>query len=73
MVARTQSMFPHFLKRTGDVLVPRLSVVFQRLHLLGCYPACWMVEIDKCHPNSNKFTILLCRQLPTDFHNMSVD
>ena len=34
-------MFPLFLKRTVDVLAPRLSVVFWRLVRLGSLPACW--------------------------------
>ena len=34
-------MFPLFLKRTADVLAPRLSVVFRRLIRLGSFPACW--------------------------------
>ena len=34
-------VFPHFLKRTADVLAPRLNVVFQRLVRLGSFPACW--------------------------------
>ena len=29
-------MFPLFLKRTADVIAPRLSVVFRRLFCLGC-------------------------------------
>ena len=33
-------IFPHFLKRTADVLAPRLSVVFRRLVLLGSFLAC---------------------------------
>ena len=33
-------MSPLFLKKTADVLVPRLSVVFQRLVRLGSFPAC---------------------------------
>ena len=36
----TFGMFP-FLKRTPDVMVPRLSVVFRRLFRLGSFPACW--------------------------------
>ena len=32
-------MFPLFLKRTADVLAPRLSVVFRRLLRLGSLPA----------------------------------
>ena len=34
-------MFPIFLKRTADIMPPRLSVVFQRLVRLGSFPACW--------------------------------
>ena len=34
-------MFHHFLKRTADVMAPRLSVVFRRLVRLGSFPACW--------------------------------
>ena len=34
-------MFPLFLKRTTDVVAPRLSVVFRRLVRLGSFPACW--------------------------------
>ena len=34
-------MFPCFLKRTTDVLAPRLSVVFRQLVRLGSFPARW--------------------------------
>ena len=35
-------MFPLFLKRTADVMAPRLSVVFWRLVRLGSFlAACW--------------------------------
>ena len=34
-------IFPLFLKRTADVLAPRLSVVFRRLVRLGSFPNCW--------------------------------
>ena len=34
-------MFPPFLKRTADVMAPRLSIVFRRLVRLGNFPACW--------------------------------
>ena len=34
-------MFPHFLKRTADVMAPRLSVVFRLLVRLGSFPVCW--------------------------------
>ena len=34
-------IFPLFLKRTADVLAPRLSVVFWRLLRLSSFPACW--------------------------------
>ena len=33
-------MFPLFLKRTADIVAPRLSVVFRRLVRLGSFPAC---------------------------------
>ena len=33
-------MFPLFLKRTADVLAPRLSVVFRRLLRLCSFPTC---------------------------------
>ena len=29
------------IKRTADVMAPRLSVVFLRLVRLGSFPACW--------------------------------
>ena len=32
--------FRLFLKRTADVIAPRLSAVFQRLVRLGSFPAC---------------------------------
>ena len=34
-------MFPLFLKRTVDVLAPRLIAVFRRLVRLGSFPVCW--------------------------------
>ena len=34
-------MFPLFLKRTADVMAPRLNAVFQPLVRLGSFPACW--------------------------------
>ena len=34
-------MFPLFLKRTADVMAPRLRVVFRRIFCLGSFPACW--------------------------------
>ena len=50
-------MFPRFLKRTADVMVPRLSVVFRRLvRLMGSFPACWrqanVTPIPKGSPSS---------------------
>ena len=50
-------MFPLFLKRTADVLAPRLSVVFLRLVRLGSFPACWrqanVTPIPKGPPSSS--------------------
>ena len=34
-------LYPLFLKRTFDVMAPRLSVVFRRLVHLGSFPSCW--------------------------------
>ena len=36
----TLRLFPLFLKKTADVMAPRLSVVFRRLVRLGSFPAC---------------------------------
>ena len=46
-----------FLKRTADVLTPRLSVVFRLLVRLGSFPACWrqanVTPIPKSPPSSS--------------------
>ena len=34
-------LFPLVIKRTADIMAPRLSVVFRRLVRLGSFPACW--------------------------------
>ena len=50
-------MFPLFLKRTADVMAPRLSVVFRWLVHLGSFPACWrqanVTPIPKGPPSSS--------------------
>ena len=50
-------MFPLFLKRTPDVIAPRLSVVFRRLVRLGSFPPCWrqanVTPIPKSPPSSS--------------------
>ena len=50
-------MFPHFLKKTADVLAPRLSVVFCRLVCLGSFRAYWreanVTPIPKGPPSSS--------------------
>ena len=50
-------MFPLFLKRTADVMTPRLSVVSRRLVRLGSFPACWrkanVTPIPKGPPSSS--------------------
>ena len=50
-------MFPLFLKRTADVMAPRLSVVFRRLVRLGSFAACWrqanITPIPKGPPSSS--------------------
>ena len=50
-------MFPLFLKRTADVMAPRLSVVFRWLVRLGSFQACWrqanVTPIPKGPPTSS--------------------
>ena len=50
-------MFPLFVKRTADVMAPRLSVVFRRLVRLCSFPACWsqanVTSIPKGPPSSS--------------------
>ena len=50
-------VFPLFLKRTADVLAPRLSVVFRWLVRLGSFPSCWrqanVTPIPKGPPSSS--------------------
>ena len=59
-------MFPLFLKRTADVRVPCLSVVFWLLVCLGSFPACWrqanVTPIPKGPPSSSV----------ANFHNISI-
>ena len=50
-------MFILFLKRTADVIAPRLTVVFRRLVRLGSFPACWrqanVTPVPKGPPSSS--------------------
>ena len=50
-------MFLLFLKRTADVMAPRLSVVFRQLVRLGSFPACWreasITPLPKGPPSSS--------------------
>ena len=50
-------MFPLFLKRTAEVLAPRLAVVFRRLLRFGSFSVCWRVanvtQIKKGPPSSS--------------------
>ena len=55
--------FLFFHKRTADALAPRLSEVFWRLVHLGSFPACW----KQANP-----PVLLCCQLLTNFHIISI-
>ena len=53
-------MFPLFLiKRTADVMAPRLSVVFRLLVPLGSFPASWrqadVTPIPKSPPSSSVY------------------
>ena len=65
-------MFPHFLKRTADVMTSRLSVVFMRLVRLASFPLCWrqanVTPIPKGPPSSSvanyrpiSITSVLCK------------
>ena len=51
-------MLPLFLKKTAEVLAPRLAVVFRRLLRLGSFPVCWRVAnvtpIPKYPPSSSE-------------------
>ena len=51
-------MYPLFLKRTADVLVPGLSVVFRRLLRLGSFPACWKQANVTCIPKGPRLPLL---------------
>ena len=50
-------MFPLFVKRSVDVMAPRLSVVFRRLVHEDTFPACWrqanVTPIPKGPPSSS--------------------
>ena len=50
-------MFNLFLKRTVDVMAPRLSVLFRRLVRLCSFPACWrqanIIQILEGPPSSS--------------------
>ena len=50
-------MFPLFLKRTADVMAPRLSVLFLRFFRLGSFQAFWrqanITPIPKGPPSSS--------------------
>ena len=45
-----KGMFSLLLKRTADVMTPRLSVMFRRLARLGSFPA--LLYAGQCHSNS---------------------
>ena len=61
--------FPLFLKRTADVMAPRLSVVFPQLVRLG---SSHLAGDSPMSPQFRKLHVLLSCQLPTDFHNISI-
>ena len=64
-------MFSLLLKKTADVMAPLLSVVFRWLVRFGSFPACWR-QTNGTPPHSERTSVLLCCQLPTDFHNISI-
>ena len=61
-------MFPLFLKKTADALAPRL-IVFRRFVCMFTFPAC---RDRSMPPNSERSTVLLRCQLPTDFGYISI-
>ena len=70
-------MFPLFLKRTADIMAPRLSVVFRRLVRLGSFRACWrqanVTPIPKGPQSSsvaNYRPISITSVLSKVFHNL---
>ena len=64
-------MFPLFLMRTADIIPSppskwSVSVACSSGKFSG------LLETGQCHPNSERSTVLLCRQLQTDFHRFSI-
>ena len=49
-------MLPLFLKKTAEVLAPRLAVVFLRLLRLGRFPVCWRVANVTPNPKGPPFS-----------------
>ena len=43
-------MFPLFLKKTANVMAPRLSVLFRRHVRLGSFPTCWRQQAVNVPP-----------------------
>ena len=52
-------MFPVFLKRTSEVLAPRLAVVFRWLLRLGSFPVCLIVA----NVTTERIACILCVHL----------
>ena len=64
-------MFPFFIKRTADVLTPRLSVVFRRLVHLSSLPACWRQANVILFQRVHRPPLFIITD-PTDFHNICI-
>ena len=62
-------MFPPFLKRTAGVMPPVTVLCFGSLFV---WVVSGLLETGQCHPKPERSTVLLCCQLPTDFHNISI-
>ena len=70
MVAITHLVcFPSFLRELMLCPPPILVWCFDGL-FVWVFPG--RLETGQCHPNSETSTVLLCCQLPTDFHNISI-
>ena len=59
-------------------MLPLLKMMLLPQSFVWCFGGLfvWVVsgllETGQCHSNSDRSTVLLCCQLPTDFHNISI-
>ena len=70
MVALTQRVCFLFLQNSWFSGTPVLMLSVLAACSSGWFPG--LLETGQCYLNSERFTVLLCCQLPTDFHNISI-